>query len=145
LGIVNRVVPDANLVETTMLLASNLARGPRIALAAMKRNFNVAESGSLAQLLDLEARHQIETGRTKTIRRQRAPLLRSGSRSLLVGQGVFQSLEIGLDAWFASGELVHILPDWSSERYPVYAYHPSRHLPPAKVRAFLDFVQEIAP
>ena len=24
-------------------------------------------------------------------------------------------------------------------------YHPSRHLPPAKVRAFLDFVQEIAP
>jgi len=21
-----------------------------------------------------------------------------------------------------------------------YAYHPSRHLPPAKVRAFLDFV-----
>jgi len=63
----------------------------------------------------------------------------------IAGQGVFQSLEIGLDAWFASGELVHILPDWSSERYPVYAYHPSRHLPPAKVRAFLDFVQEIAP
>jgi len=65
LGIVNRVVPDADLVETTMLLASKLARGPRIALAAMKRNFNVAESGSLAQLLDLEARHQIETGRTQ--------------------------------------------------------------------------------
>jgi 2-(1,2-epoxy-1,2-dihydrophenyl)acetyl-CoA isomerase len=55
LGIVNRVVPDADLVETTMLLASKLARGPRIALAAMKRNFNAAESGSLAQLLDLEA------------------------------------------------------------------------------------------
>jgi 2-(1,2-epoxy-1,2-dihydrophenyl)acetyl-CoA isomerase len=65
LGIVNRVVPDADLVETTMLLASKLARGPRIALAAMKRNFNAAESGSLAQLLDLEARHQIETGRTQ--------------------------------------------------------------------------------
>ena len=56
-----------------------------------------------------------------------------------------QSLEIGLDAWCASGELVHILPDWSNERWPLYAYHPSRHLPPAKVRAFLDFVQEIAP
>jgi 2-(1,2-epoxy-1,2-dihydrophenyl)acetyl-CoA isomerase len=55
LGIVNRVVPDANLMETTMLLASKLARGPRIALAAMKRNFNTAESGSLTQLLDLEA------------------------------------------------------------------------------------------
>ena len=39
--------------------------GKGIALAAMKRNFNAAESGSLAQLLDLEARHQIETGRTQ--------------------------------------------------------------------------------
>ena len=63
----------------------------------------------------------------------------------IAGHGVFQSLEIGLDAWCASGELVHILPDWSNERWPLYAYHPSRHLPPAKVRAFLDFVQEVAP
>jgi hypothetical protein len=39
---------------------------------------------------------------------------------------------------------VQILPQWSDERYPLYAYHPSRHLPPVKVRAFLDFVQEIA-
>jgi enoyl-CoA hydratase/carnithine racemase len=45
--------------------AMRSGRGPRIALAAMKRNFNAAESGSLAQLLDLEARHQIETGRTQ--------------------------------------------------------------------------------
>jgi DNA-binding transcriptional LysR family regulator len=62
----------------------------------------------------------------------------------IAGQGAFQSLEMGLDAWFASGELVQILPEWSNERYPLYAYHPSRHLPPAKVRAFLDFVREIA-
>lgn len=60
------------------------------------------------------------------------------------GLGVFQSLEIGLGAWLASGQLVQILPDWAEERYPLYAYHPSRHLPPAKVRAFLDFVQGIA-
>jgi DNA-binding transcriptional LysR family regulator len=44
----------------------------------------------------------------------------------------------------AKGELVQILSQWSDERYPLYAYHPSRHLPPAKVRAFLDFVQEKA-
>ena len=48
-----------------MLLARKLARGPRIALALMKQNFNAAESGTLAELLDLEARRQIETGRTK--------------------------------------------------------------------------------
>jgi DNA-binding transcriptional LysR family regulator len=51
---------------------------------------------------------------------------------------------LGLGRWLERGELVHILTDWSDEIYPLYAYHPSRHLPPAKVRAFLDFVQEIA-
>jgi DNA-binding transcriptional LysR family regulator len=60
------------------------------------------------------------------------------------GLGVFQSLEMGLGPWLAGGELVPILSDWAGERYPLYAYHPSRHLPPAKVRAFLDFVQDIA-
>lgn len=64
LGLVNRVVPDANLAEVTMEFARKLARGPRIALGLMKQNFNAAESGTLAELLDLEARRQIETGRT---------------------------------------------------------------------------------
>jgi DNA-binding transcriptional LysR family regulator len=60
------------------------------------------------------------------------------------GHGVFQSLEFGLDSWFQSGELVPILVDWCEERYPLYAYYASRQLPPAKIRAFLDFVLEIA-
>lgn len=62
----------------------------------------------------------------------------------LAGQGFFQSLGIGLAPFLSRGELVQVLPDWSEELYPLYAYHPSRHLPPAKVRAFLDFIQEIA-
>ena len=62
----------------------------------------------------------------------------------LAGQGLFQSLAIGLVPFLSSGELVQVLPDWSEELFPLYAYHPSRHLPPAKVRAFLDFIQEIA-
>jgi hypothetical protein len=40
--------------------------------------------------------------------------------------------ELGLGAWLERGEFVHILTDWSDEIYPLYAYHPSRHLPPAK-------------
>jgi DNA-binding transcriptional LysR family regulator len=36
--------------------------------------------------------------------------------------------------------LVQVLPDWADERWPLYAYHVSRHYPPAKVRAFMDFV-----
>jgi DNA-binding transcriptional LysR family regulator len=63
----------------------------------------------------------------------------------VAGQGIFQMLELGLGRWLERGELVQILVDWSDETYPLYAYHPSRHLPPAKVRAFLDFVQKIAP
>jgi DNA-binding transcriptional LysR family regulator len=58
------------------------------------------------------------------------------------GHGIFQSLALGLDAWLRRGELVQILPEWSAERYPLYAYLPSRRLPPAKVRVFLDFIVE---
>jgi hypothetical protein len=36
----------------------------------------------------------------------------------------------------------YLLTDWSDEVNPLYSNHPSRHLPLAKIRAFLDFVQE---
>jgi len=62
----------------------------------------------------------------------------------LSGHGIFQSFALGLGAWLDNGRLVQVLAEWSEERYPLYAYHPSRHMPPAKVRAFIDFVQEIA-
>ena len=56
------------------------------------------------------------------------------------GHGIAQTIEFGLEPLFTSGQLVQILADWADERYPLYAFHPSRHLPPAKVRAFLDFL-----
>jgi DNA-binding transcriptional LysR family regulator len=56
------------------------------------------------------------------------------------GHGIAQTFEFGIDRLLASGELVQILTDWAEERFPLFAYHPSRHLPPAKVRAFLEFV-----
>lgn len=59
------------------------------------------------------------------------------------GHGIVQTFALGLDAMLASGQLVQILPEWAEERFPLYAYHPSRHLPPAKVRAFLDFVADV--
>ena len=65
LGLVNRVVPDDRLREATMELARSLAQGPQIALGLMKRNLNRAESGGLAELLDLEAANQVLTGRTE--------------------------------------------------------------------------------
>jgi 2-(1,2-epoxy-1,2-dihydrophenyl)acetyl-CoA isomerase len=65
LGIVNRLVPDSRLEEETMALAARLARGPRIAYRYMKRNFNAAESGTLRDLLDLEAWHHTRCGLTE--------------------------------------------------------------------------------
>src|SRR6266446_4800352 len=65
LGMVNRVVPDARLEEETMALAARLSRGPRIAYRYMKRNFNAAESGTLQDLLDLEAWHHTRCGLTE--------------------------------------------------------------------------------
>ena len=82
-GIVNQTVPDDQLSQTTMTLAHGLAQGPRIALRLMKQNFNAAESGTFGQLLDIEAQHQIETGRTEDHREaarafveKRAPIFR---------------------------------------------------------------------
>ncbi|HYB42905.1 MAG TPA: enoyl-CoA hydratase [Candidatus Methylomirabilis sp.] len=65
LGLVNRVIPDARLEEETVALASRLARGPRIAYRYMKRNLNAAESGTLKELLDLEAWHHTRCGMTE--------------------------------------------------------------------------------
>jgi len=65
LGLVNRVVPDADLEPETRALAERLARGPRVALRYMKRNMNAAESGTLGELLDLEAWHHSRTGETE--------------------------------------------------------------------------------
>ncbi len=65
LGLVNRVVPDARLEEEAMALARRIADGPRVALRYMKRNMNAAETGTLKDLLDLEAWHHTRTGMTE--------------------------------------------------------------------------------
>jgi 2-(1,2-epoxy-1,2-dihydrophenyl)acetyl-CoA isomerase len=65
LGLVNRVVADTDLEKETRALAGRLARGPRVAHRYMKRNMNAAESGTLGELLDLEAWHHSRTGLTE--------------------------------------------------------------------------------
>jgi 2-(1,2-epoxy-1,2-dihydrophenyl)acetyl-CoA isomerase len=65
LGLVNRVVPDDRLGDVTMELARSLAQGPQVALSLMKRNMNCAETGGLAQLLDMEAANMVQAARTE--------------------------------------------------------------------------------
>jgi 2-(1,2-epoxy-1,2-dihydrophenyl)acetyl-CoA isomerase len=65
LGMVNRVVADAQLEAETRVLAESLANGPRIALRYMKHNMNFAETGALPELLDREALHHTRCGMTE--------------------------------------------------------------------------------
>jgi DNA-binding transcriptional LysR family regulator len=58
----------------------------------------------------------------------------------LAGYGIAQIMALGAESLLAEGRLVNLFPDWTDERFPLYALHPSRHHPPAKTRAFLDFV-----
>ena len=58
----------------------------------------------------------------------------------LAGQGITQVLELYVREHLAEKRLVRVLPEWNEETYPLYAYHHSAQLMPAKVRAFLDFM-----
>lgn len=60
--------------------------------------------------------------------------------SCLAGLGIAQLFEMGVDDYIASGRLLQLFPEWSDQRFPLYAYYPSRHHVPAKTRALLDYV-----
>jgi DNA-binding transcriptional LysR family regulator len=61
----------------------------------------------------------------------------------LAGAGIAQVLSPSVGALLVEGRLVEVLPDWQDERFPLYALYPSRRLPAAKLRAFLNFVVEL--
>ncbi|WP_025136383.1 LysR family transcriptional regulator [Achromobacter sp. DH1f] len=61
----------------------------------------------------------------------------------LGGAGIARFKASGVQALIRQGKLVELLPDYVGDRYALYALYPSRHLPAAKVRAFIDFVSSI--
>jgi 2-(1,2-epoxy-1,2-dihydrophenyl)acetyl-CoA isomerase len=65
LNLANRVVADEMLEAETMMLAARIASGPRVALGYMKRNANVAVTGTLSDLLDAEAIHMTRCRETE--------------------------------------------------------------------------------
>ncbi len=76
------------------------------------------------------------------------PLLVSDAGTLMsvciAGGGLAQMMAIGVvQDHLARKKLVQVLPDWADERFPLYAFYPSRHHPAAKVRSFIDFCLEI--
>ena len=64
LGLVNRVVSDAELRETAFVLARSLADGPSIALAYMKDNLDHAVTSDFLGSMDQEAENMVRSART---------------------------------------------------------------------------------
>jgi DNA-binding transcriptional LysR family regulator len=77
----------------------------------------------------------------------RGPLTFTDPKSMLdecqAGTGIAQIIGWSLKGPLASGALIDLFPDWHGERFPLFAFHPSRKHPPAKVRAFVDFCIEV--
>ena len=78
----------------------------------------------------------------------RGPLLVTDAGTLISacvgGVGLAQMMSLGVvQDLIARKKLVQVLPDWADERFPLYAFYPSRHHPAGKVRAFIDFCLEI--
>ena len=64
LGIVSKVLPDAEVLAATQELAARLGRGPARAIALMKRGFNKAHELPLERVLEMEAAYQEITTRS---------------------------------------------------------------------------------
>ena len=75
------------------------------------------------------------------------PLTFTDPKSMLeecvAGTGIAQIIGWGIKELLATGKLIDLFPDWHGERFPLFAFHPSRNHPPAKVRAFVEFCVEI--
>jgi len=75
------------------------------------------------------------------------PLTFTDPKSMLeeciAGTGIAQVIGWGVGDLLAGGALVDVFPEWHGEHFPLFAFHPSRKHPPAKVRAFVEFCVEI--
>jgi hypothetical protein len=61
----------------------------------------------------------------------------------LAGTGITQIIGWGLNDLLARGALIDLFPQGHGERFPLFAFYPSRKHPPAKVRAFIEFCLEV--
>jgi 2-(1,2-epoxy-1,2-dihydrophenyl)acetyl-CoA isomerase len=68
LGMMTRVVADADVGSVALEMAMSFAQGPTVALGYLKRNINNAERHSLEAYLDAEAVHQCRCLQTEDYR-----------------------------------------------------------------------------
>jgi 2-(1,2-epoxy-1,2-dihydrophenyl)acetyl-CoA isomerase len=75
LGLLNRLVDDAELESQTESFARRLAAGPPIALRYVKENVEAALDGTLDSTLDMEARNMIRSRLTEDAKEAMAAFL----------------------------------------------------------------------
>ena len=65
MGLVDRVVPDAELQSAALELAGRLARGPAVSYRYIKENINKAEVQDLEDFMDGEVMRHVNAARTE--------------------------------------------------------------------------------
>lgn len=123
--------------------------------AYLKRHGSPAHPSDLAQHACIHLRNpatrrdhewEFHKGRKIVAVKTASRLLVSDAGTMLTeclsGSGIAQVFTVVVRDLLARRKLVQLLPDWADERFPLYAYYPSRHHPAAKVRAFVDFILE---
>jgi DNA-binding transcriptional LysR family regulator len=86
------------------------------------------------------------TGEIEVATRGRLTVTDAGAllAACVAGHGIAQPLELHARPHLEAGRLVQLLPRWAKERFPLFLYLPTRKLPSAKTRAFLDFALSLA-
>lgn len=103
------------------------------------------------QFLDPHTGHPFEwefvNEEHRTVVETKGPLTFTDPKAMLeecmAGTGIAQIIGWGIGEALAKGDLVDLFPAWHGERFPLYAFHPSRNNPPGKVRAFTEFCREV--
>ncbi|WP_279047413.1 LysR family transcriptional regulator [Cedecea davisae] len=95
------------------------------------------------RLFDRTTRAVSLTVEGKEFYRQVLPLL-AALEDVTSGHGIAQMMTFGSEDLVKKGLVVDLFPDWHDERFPLYAYYPSRINPAARTRCFLDFILGLA-
>jgi len=100
-------------------------------------------------ILEIGAHPEIWTLHAKSARqgvRVRGPLRSNHVLAIraacLAGLGISLLPHFALTEQIADGSLVNVLPKWTSPQQGIFAVYPSHRLIPAKVRAFVDFIEK---
>jgi DNA-binding transcriptional LysR family regulator len=88
-------------------------------------------------LVDRSTRHSVQV--KGPLRSNHALAVRAACVS---GLGIALLPQFAVVDELASGALLRVLPRWASPEHGIYAVYPSHRLIPAKVRAFVDFLEE---